>query len=156
MEVGYVPLSLRGVYLSPPEDLRRNWKVQRDCSRRGHMTNEVLAELDRREGDTEVYIRPQQRHAEFVISVTAGEAGDQDHLDAKVVMRPGLPHPDLTPFADLAGDGFAAWRCRSSRGRDEPPRPRRLAQRFTRERDELLDRLAHGAYGGAQQEPGPG
>lgn len=94
------------VYLSPPEDLRRNWKVQRDCSRRGYTTDEVLAELDRREGDAEVYIRPQQRHADLVISFTRGEAGDQDHLDAKVVMRPGLPHPDLAPFADLAGDGI--------------------------------------------------
>ena len=24
------------VYLNPPEDLRRRWKVQRDCSRRGY------------------------------------------------------------------------------------------------------------------------
>jgi phosphoribulokinase len=94
------------VYLSPPEDLRRTWKVQRDCSRRGYTTDDVLAELDRREGDAEVYIRPQQRHADLVISFTPGEGGDQDHLDAKVVMRPGLPHPDLAPFTDLAGDGI--------------------------------------------------
>ena len=30
------------VYLAPPEDLRRKWKVQRDCSRRGYTTDEVL------------------------------------------------------------------------------------------------------------------
>ena len=31
------------VYLDPPEDLRRHWKVQRDCSRRGYTTDQVLA-----------------------------------------------------------------------------------------------------------------
>ena len=49
------------VFLAPPEDLRRAWKVQRDCSRRGYTTNEVLAELDRREADSAAFIRPQER-----------------------------------------------------------------------------------------------
>ena len=40
------------VYLAPPEELRRKWKVQRDCSRRGYTTDQVLAELDRREPDS--------------------------------------------------------------------------------------------------------
>ena len=30
------------VYLDQPEDLRRKWKVQRDCSRRGYTTDQVL------------------------------------------------------------------------------------------------------------------
>ena len=30
------------VYLDPPEELRRHWKVQRDCSRRGYTTDQVL------------------------------------------------------------------------------------------------------------------
>ena len=46
------------VYLAPPEELRRKWKVQRDCSRRGYTTDQVLAELDRREPDSEAFIRP--------------------------------------------------------------------------------------------------
>ena len=56
------------VYLDPPEDLRRHWKVQRDCSRRGYTTDQVLAELDRREPDSEQYIRPQRHHADLVVS----------------------------------------------------------------------------------------
>ncbi len=31
------------VYLAPPEELRRAWKVQRDCSRRGYTTDQVLS-----------------------------------------------------------------------------------------------------------------
>jgi phosphoribulokinase len=94
------------VYLAPPEELRRQWKVQRDVSRRGYTTDAVLAELDHREGDAEVYIRPQQRYADIVVSFTPGENGNQDRLDANIKMRPGLPHPDLSPFVDEDGSGI--------------------------------------------------
>ncbi|MGH2892786.1 MAG: phosphoribulokinase [Solirubrobacteraceae bacterium] len=83
------------IFLDPPEDLRRRWKVQRDCSRRGYTTDEVLAELDRREADAETFIRPQRRYADIVISFMPGDRGDPEHLDAKLAMRPGLAHPDL-------------------------------------------------------------
>ncbi len=94
------------VFLDPPEDLRRRWKVQRDCSRRGYTTDQVLEELDRREGDAEAYIRTQQRHADLVVSFMPGDRGDQEHLDAKVTMRPGLVHPDLSALVDGYGGGI--------------------------------------------------
>jgi phosphoribulokinase len=94
------------VYVDPPEDLRRKWKVQRDCSRRGYTTDQVLDELDRREADAEAYVRPQQRHADLVISFRPGDRGDQEHLDAEVTMRPGLTHPDLSALADRCADGI--------------------------------------------------
>lgn len=87
------------VFLKPPEDLRRRWKVQRDCSRRGYTTDQVLEELDRREADAEVYVRPQQRYADIVISFMPGDHGDAEHLDVKIMLRPGLDHPDLSPLA---------------------------------------------------------
>lgn len=94
------------VYLDPPEDLRRRWKVQRDCSRRGYTTDEVLEELDRRETDAETFIRPQRRHADLVISFMPGDRGDPEHLDAKVVMRPGLVHPDLSALVSREHPGI--------------------------------------------------
>ena len=63
------------VFLAPPEDLRRKWKVQRDCSRRGYTTDEVLAELDRREPDSAAFIRPQERHADMVVSFMPADGG---------------------------------------------------------------------------------
>jgi phosphoribulokinase len=48
------------VYLNPPEALRRRWRAARDCSRRGYSTDQVLSELDRRERDSEEFIRPQR------------------------------------------------------------------------------------------------
>ena len=89
------------VFLAPPEELRRQWKVQRDCSRRGYTTDQVLEELDRREPDSELYIRPQQRWADLVVSFRPGsKRGDQEHLDAEIVLRQGLEHPDLSDFSN--------------------------------------------------------
>jgi phosphoribulokinase len=89
------------VYLNPPEDLRRKWKVQRDCSRRGYTTDQVLAELDRREPDSEAFIRPQRRYADMLVSFMPPEGlqgSDQTHLDAELTLGDDLPHPDLSPF----------------------------------------------------------
>jgi phosphoribulokinase len=92
------------VFLAPPEELRRAWKVQRDCSRRGYTTDQVLEELDRREPDSELYIRPQQRWADIVVSFMPGR--DQEHLDAEIVLRKGLDHPDLSEFGNDGGKGL--------------------------------------------------
>ena len=92
------------VYLKPPEDLRRRWKVQRDCSRRGYTTGQVLAELDRREADSQTYIRPQERYADIVVSFLPEDGpDDQEHLHADLTLRPTLRHPDLSPFVNGNG-----------------------------------------------------
>src|SRR3954463_658380 len=88
------------VYLKPPEELRRKWKVQRDCSRRGYTTDQVLSELDRREPDSEAFIRPQQQHADIVVSFLPNPGGDQEHLDAQLLLRPTLKHPDFRSVLD--------------------------------------------------------
>jgi phosphoribulokinase len=95
------------VFLSPPEDLRRQWKVDRDCSRRGYTTDQVLEELDRREPDSAAYIRPQQRFADIVVSFVPGDCSDQGHLDAQVTLRRGLVHPDLAPHVNGNQQGLS-------------------------------------------------
>jgi len=94
------------VFLAPPEELRRAWKVQRDCSRRGYTTDQVLEELDRREPDSELYIRPQQRWSDIVVSFKPGKRGDQEHLDAEIVLRKGIEHPDLSEFSAVDGSSL--------------------------------------------------
>lgn len=91
------------IYLAPPEDLRRAWKVKRDCTRRGYTTDQVLRELDHRQHDAARYIMPQQRHADIVVSFRSDEHGG--HSDAEVVLRDTLPHPDLSPLVEDGGDG---------------------------------------------------
>jgi phosphoribulokinase len=95
------------VFLAPPEDLRRQWKVQRDCTRRGYTTDQVLDELDRREPDSQSFIRPQQRFADIVVSFTVPEGRvDHEHLDAELTLREGLEHPDMSPLVDGSGQGM--------------------------------------------------
>lgn len=91
------------VFLAPPEELRRKWKVGRDCSRRGYTTDEVLSELDRREADSEAFIRPQHRYADIVVCFLQDGVADDELLDAELVLRPTLEHPDLAPFIDDEG-----------------------------------------------------
>jgi phosphoribulokinase len=86
------------VFLATPEELRRRWKLERDCTRRGYTTDQVLAELDRRERDSREFIRPQAAHADIVIGFCPG--ADPEHLDADVALRDTLPHPDLSPLLD--------------------------------------------------------
>ncbi len=94
------------VYLAPPEELRRKWKVKRDTSKRGYTEEEVLADLDKREPDSAQFIRPQERHADLVIKFMESEGADPEKLDAQIVMRDTLPHPDLSPFLDSADNGI--------------------------------------------------
>jgi phosphoribulokinase len=89
------------VYLDPPEELRRSWKVARDTSGRGYTEAEVLADLDRREPDSSAYIRPQSRYADMCVRRSVPpDGGDSDHLDAELILRDGIPHPDLAPFVE--------------------------------------------------------
>jgi phosphoribulokinase len=95
------------VFLAPPEELRRTWKLTRDCTRRGYTTHEVLSELDRRERDVDSYIRPQREHADIVVSFVprTSDEVNPEHLDAHLILRDTLRHPDLSPLLAPEGDG---------------------------------------------------
>jgi phosphoribulokinase len=88
------------VALAPPEELRRAWKLKRDCTRRGYTTDQVLAELDSRQADAEQYVQPQRRFADIVVAFADNNSEDPAHLDADVILRDTLPHPDLSPLLD--------------------------------------------------------
>jgi phosphoribulokinase len=93
------------VMVAPPDEMRRAWKLRRDTTLRGYTTNEVLAELDRRQADAEAYVRPQRAHADVVVSFVPNASGDPARLDADVILRDTLPHPDLSPLLDQGGPG---------------------------------------------------
>jgi phosphoribulokinase len=101
------------VYLDPPEEVRRVWKVKRDTTKRGYTEAQVLAELEKREGDSAAYIRPQRDFADIVVRFQrppgiAPSAPDARY-DVRMVLRPTIEHPDLTYLVDgprPAGDGI--------------------------------------------------
>ncbi|MET8246939.1 phosphoribulokinase [Streptomyces sp. NPDC005202] len=86
------------VYLNPPEEVRREWKIKRDTQKRGYTVDQVLAEMDRREPESEAFIRPQRRSADIVVRF-APIAGREDPpgtpLSAELLLRPTIRHPDL-------------------------------------------------------------
>jgi phosphoribulokinase len=86
------------VFLAPPEELRREWKIKRDTSKRGYDEEQVLAELDKREPDSEAFIRPQKRHADMTVCFQPGD--DSEKLDAELILSEGLTHPDLSVVLD--------------------------------------------------------
>jgi phosphoribulokinase len=98
------------VFLGPPEELRRAWKLKRDCTRRGYTTDQVLWELDHREPDAQAFIRPQREHADIVVCFAPRRGGDAEHLDAEVLLRDTLPQPDLAPLVGNGGGGPALER----------------------------------------------
>jgi phosphoribulokinase len=87
------------VYLDPPEEIRRKWKIRRDCAERGYTEDAVLAELDRREPDSAAFIRPQRQWADMAIrfAPVAGRSrpADQASLSAEILLRPTIGHPNL-------------------------------------------------------------
>ncbi len=58
-----------GVYLDIDEGLRQHFKLQRDVHQRGHTVEKVLSSFDRREPDSERFIRPQASNADLILSL---------------------------------------------------------------------------------------
>lgn len=104
--LGYTTRAMRDsydvkVYLDPCEDLRVRWKVQRDTSKRGYSEAEVLASLEKRRHDSPAFIHPQRTFADIVVRFHApenGVNGSDAHLSVSHILRPTLPHPDLSPL----------------------------------------------------------
>ena len=118
--LGYYTAELRAlfdvrVYLAPPEELRRKWKVQRDCSRRGYTTDQVLTDLDRREPDSEAFIRPQQQHADIVVSFLP-ELDRRSRASRRRARAPPDPAPSRLPVG-ARRRGRREGRDRDRRGR---------------------------------------
>jgi len=94
------------VYLNPPEEIRREWKIKRDTALRGYAQEQVLAELDRREAESEAYIRPQRSRADMVVQfspIWQRHDPPGTPLSAELLLRPTIRHPDLSGI--LAGSG---------------------------------------------------
>ncbi len=95
------------VYLNPPEDIRRDWKVRRDTTHRGYTSEQVLAELARREPESDAYIRPQRLRADIVVRFApVAQRADPPGtpLSAELLLRPTIRHPDMSAvLADSGG-----------------------------------------------------
>ena len=108
------------VYLNPPEEIRREWKIRRDTAQRGYTRDQVLTELDRREPESAAFIRPQRRRADIVVRFAPVE---QRHdppgtpLSAELLLRPTIRHPDLSEVLAESGQSMHLKLTRDEDGR---------------------------------------
>jgi phosphoribulokinase len=88
------------VYLDPQEDMRKQWKVKRDTTKRGYTPEQVLADIEKREPDSRDFIRPQRENSDVIVHFyppegkTIEEAGA--NLNVRLTLRPTIPRPDLS------------------------------------------------------------
>ena len=112
------------VFLDPPEELRRLWKIKRDTSKRGYTAEQVLAEMEKRESDSRNFISPQREFADIVVRFHPenGVGSDQAdaHLNVHLVLRPTIPHPDLTYLANHTSGQAAGIRLELGRDCGRP------------------------------------
>ena len=57
------------IYLDTSEELRKWFKIQRDVHQRGHSIEKVLSSLEKRQIDSQKFIRPQIQHADLTFSL---------------------------------------------------------------------------------------
>ncbi|MPZ67013.1 MAG: phosphoribulokinase [Pseudonocardiaceae bacterium] len=109
------------VYLDPPEEIRREWKVNRDTAKRGYGSDQVLAELDKREPESAEFIRPQKSFADVVVRfgpIEVRQDPPDTPLSAELLLRPTIRHPDLTGvFSDVDRNAMHLKLLRDEDGR---------------------------------------
>lgn len=112
------------VYLAPPESLRYTWKAKRDTRKRGYSEDQVRAALQKREPDSEAFIRPQRQWADVVVTFypPVGRSEESNgHLNVRLVLRPTIPHPDLIRiFEGNGASGHSAVRLGLDRDMGKP------------------------------------
>ncbi|MGH7538068.1 MAG: phosphoribulokinase [Gemmatimonadales bacterium] len=101
------------VFLDPDPDLRVEWKIKRDTSRRGYARDEVLKQLEHRRYDSETYVMPQREQADIVISFVPppeyAPTKDNTRLNVRITLRHPIPLPDLEDaFAAVEGKNQGA------------------------------------------------
>jgi phosphoribulokinase len=90
--------------------LRKVWKIRRDTAKRGYAPQQVEAELIKRQPDSRDFIRPQREYADLAVrfyppeGVAPETAGP--NLNVRLVLRPTIPHPDLTYLCENDSTGI--------------------------------------------------
>ncbi len=110
------------VYLDPPEKLRHQWKVERDCTKRGYTPEQVLRELERREPDSAAFIRPQRDFADMVVRFEPPNGSvDSAHLSTHMMLRPTISHRDIIELAEKASaEGCPSINLKMGAGKESP------------------------------------
>ena len=75
------------IYLDIDEGLRRYFKLKRDVNQRGHTVDNVLTAFEKREPDSERFIRPQSTLADLTLALQPIHPRMLESLDEKHPLR---------------------------------------------------------------------
>jgi phosphoribulokinase len=108
------------VYLDPDPQLRIDWKIKRDMSKRGYTRAEVEKQLEERRHDSEAFIQPQRELADIVITFYPpsdyAQTQDATRLNVRVTLRHPVPLPDLDAAIEAAERHNGSAKIRLTRG----------------------------------------
>jgi phosphoribulokinase len=85
------------LYLDISDDVKLNWKIQRDMEERGHSLESILASIKARKPDFNAYIAPQKQISDLTIEVlpTQLDPEDKKTLRVRCIQKEGVS--DFTP-----------------------------------------------------------
>lgn len=85
------------LYLDISDEVKLNWKIQRDMEERGHSLESIMASIEARKPDFDAYIDPQKADADMIIEVlpTALDPEDKKTLRVRCIQKDGVA--DFTP-----------------------------------------------------------
>ena len=133
------------VYLAPPESLRATWKIRRDTRKRGYTEEQVIEQLQKREADSEEFIRPQRQWADVVVSFYPPEDESERNdllLNVRLVLRPTIPHPDFSRIlSPIGNDHGSAIRLELERDMSKPVDVLEVDGHATSEQVTTLERM---------------
>jgi uridine kinase len=135
------------VFTDPEEELRREWKIERDMAARGYTREQVVEQMDRREEDAARFVKPQRAHADLVLRHTAAEAGRPSAVSLALELTSDLDTLSLVDALERVHTLTVEWSPDEElthdkvvvRGDVEPRHLRALAADLLPNADELLD-----------------
>lgn len=80
------------LYLDISDEVKLNWKIQRDMEERGHSLESIMASIEARKPDFDAYIDPQKKDADMIIEVlpTALDPEDKKTLRVRCIQKNGV------------------------------------------------------------------
>ena len=90
------------LYLDISDEVKLNWKIQRDMEERGHSLESIMASIEARKPDFDAYVAPQKKYADLTIEVlpTALDPEDKKTLRVRSIQKVGVPDFDPTYLFD--------------------------------------------------------
>jgi len=85
------------LYLDISDEVKLNWKIQRDMEERGHSLESILASIEARKPDFDAYIAPQKEFADLTIEVLPTQLDEEDKktLRVRCIQKEGVA--DFSP-----------------------------------------------------------